>query len=193
MGTCDMRKLLMSGHHCSRALGTSWILLSESVCSFQQSLSSLIGPLTFQGNYHIAQHSIFIIHLVTFTKCFFSNIRISVPLRAAGSTSCRCSGVHDVGTRSLAPKRPSPDISVLPGDCVALCWMEPIVLILLCRYRCIHNNDCLAPACKKRKFIIHSYSISSLRVHFSMHINVNKAMQLDHTQVLRRHAGPDWS
>lgn len=44
----------------------------------------------------------------------------------------RCSGVHDVGTTSLAPTgRHLTFMFCLETVCGALCWMKPIVLILL--------------------------------------------------------------
>lgn len=71
--------------------------------------------------------------------------------------------------------------------------MEPIALILLF----VKPKD--APMIttalrlllqRQSDVIVHSYSVPSLRLHFSMHVNVNESTQLDHTQVLPCQAGP---
>lgn len=148
----------MSGHRCGRALNRDKLNFGKCLLC---STISFIPDLTAEGegNYHNAQVSILIIHLVTFTKCVFNNIRMEKFSAPSGlHASHWCSGLYDIGATSLAPTGPSPDIYVLPGEWCAVLEEDDCPDPSHCKAnRFIHNNYCLPPAFTKAEQCHHPF------------------------------------
>lgn len=98
------------------------------------------------------------IHLVTFTKCVFINIRGEGPSRL--HPAHRCSGVHDVDVTSPAPTGPHLTFTIF---CLETAWRSVPVEAdcpdpcLCTASRCIHNSYWFPPT----DFIIHSHIVPS--------------------------------
>lgn len=179
----------MSGHQSGCALSQDKLNFGKCLCSVKGSRSSLDWAAESCGNYHKTLH--FIIHLVTFTKCVFINIRregLGAPSRL--HPAHRCSGVHDVGVTSPAPTGPHLTFTIF---CLETAWRSVPVEAdcpdpCLCRAsRRIHNSYWFPPT----DFIIHSHIVPSLVDKSSSFPCMWKCMNLRRriTQVLPNPAG----